>query len=200
MDPIWIAAALTVIVLIGVLGYAFGPGGFIVFWIIVKSIVGYGWKFLAPIWVVVKQKKWYKVLAIFVVFGGFLAHFYSFLKTGDISLLNAATNALAATITGSLMEIAQSGKVLIGSASIQKKLIALLLFASGVARVILWYVAWRMIKNKFPGLFFLTITSLCLYLISWGSNDANALFEVFDFAGTAADQAAEQAMLNSTNG
>ena len=195
MDLVWIAAAVTILALVSLIGYL-GPGALMIYWVLLKA----GWKFLAPIWVVLKQKKWYKVGAIFLTFGSFLLYFYTFMKTGDTSLLNAATDALAATINGSLEELKQSGQVLIGPKGLGKKAFALFLAAASFAKIYLYLVGWKMLKKRVPELTFYLLIGFSFYLLTWGSTDANALFEVFDFAGTAADQAANNPMINTTSG
>lgn len=201
MDLLFWAVIIGAVTLVSALGYLFGPGALVVFWIGLKTVIGYGWRFLAPIWVVVKSKKWYKIGAIFLTFGSFLLHFYSFMKTGDTSLLNTATNALAATINGSLQELVQSGKVLIGTADLKKKGFAVFLFLAAFARIYLYFLGWKMLKKRVPELTYYLLVSFSFYLLTWGSQDANTLFQAFDFAQTAADQAASQAgqqMVNST--
>lgn len=187
------AAAVFVILLISVLGAVFGPGGFIIFWLAMKSLLAYSWKFLAPLWILLKSKNPWKIAAIALTFASFILHFYSFLTVGDASLLLSATNALAATITGSLQEIITSAPVLVSPSGLDAKMLAVFILFMASARIYLYFVAWRMLKNRVPELAYYLLVFFTFYLLNWGSQDANALFEAFNLAQSAADQAASEA-------
>lgn len=182
----FIAAVLLVLLVISVAG----PGGYLVVLTAAKFAVGYVWKLLAPVYVVLRQKSPYKVAALGLAFTNFWVYLYSFVNSGDRGALSAAFDALAATVVGGFTQITTAGWIMISNPGNPIKIIgSIIMIVLGASSIMLWFIGWKMLKKRVPELTYYILVTVLMLALAWGMNDLNAIFEITDLASSVAESA-----------
>lgn len=198
MDPFVVLGIFFTALFLLLLSVA-GPGGYFVVFAVLKVVLGYGWKLFYPVWVVARQKGPYKAAAIALAFTNFWVNFYAFIQTKDAGALSSAIDALAATIAGGFKQFTTAGYVMISNPTDPFIIIkALILMVLGLSSILIWYMAWKMLKRKVPELtYYILVTALAISL-AWGANELDAMFEVYNLVEVAAESASGNETVNQS--
>lgn len=198
-NPGLIATAFVAVIAIIVLVWYSGMGGVFIITTILKSVGSYGYKALYPAIIVLRQKSPYKIAAVGLAFSNFFLYLYSFIQTGEFTLLKSAIKALFSTIVGGVNQITTGGWVILqADGDIIKIILALIMMVLGFATLSLWFIGWKMAKKRLPELTYYTLVISLLITGMLAVDGLNQIFEMTDLIQTTAETVQGNQSVNAT--
>lgn len=190
--------AIAIISVIGILAYT-GTGGLLLLGTVFKGGLAYLYKAAYPAIIVLRQKSPYKIAAVGLAFSNFFIYLYSFIQTGNLTLIDSALNALGATLVGGFNQMTTGGWVLLQNPGSPLKIItAIVMIVLGFATLSLWFIGWKFAKRRVPELTYYILVFTLLLALSWSFDGLNSVFEMLDLIEVASETANTNSTMNAT--